>query len=168
MSGGLRIVSAKLDKKTADPALVEEGELWYNITAKRYKVFRDGVVRELIDRQEFLDHVNNTSNPHNTTLEEARVADNQLLGDVLLDGNLIVENDNTIVPDVNGTGSIGTDTLRFKTIAAKEVISGDLVLYDEEKGARWRFIEETDGIRVVNEVTGQQYEMVLAPTDREE
>lgn len=122
--GGLRIETVKLDKKSVDPGSPEEGELWYNITAKRYKVFRDGLVRELLDRQEFLDHVNDTENPHDTSLEEARLSGNQLSGPVLLDGELTIQNGNQIVPDVTDTGSVGTDAKRFEVVAAQSLIIG--------------------------------------------
>lgn len=75
--------------------------------------------------------------------------------------NLELAGDDDFVPATNNTGEIGTDTFKFLRMRATTVVTGDLELRDEERGAHWRIREEPNRIVVVNETTGQRYEMVL-------
>jgi hypothetical protein len=85
----LQIDGIIFDTLTADPGSPSEGQLWYNSTTFLYKVYRNGVVTSFTDAVTFAAHATSTSNPHSTTLEQARTAGNTLSGSINMGGNAI-------------------------------------------------------------------------------
>ena len=77
------------DELTADPGSPVEGEVWFNTTDNRLKLYNNGAVTEFISKLEFDTHVNDLANPHDTDLEEARSAGNTLSGPINMGGNQI-------------------------------------------------------------------------------
>ena len=88
------------DELTADPGAPAEGQLWYNTTDKLFKVYRNGAITSLTDKAAFDGHANSTSNPHSTTLEQARTANATLAGNIAMGTNIITG---------LGAGSAATD-----------------------------------------------------------
>lgn len=86
---GLRVHSVEFDELTSDPGSPVEGQLWYNTTDSRFKVYRNGSIEVLIDKDELDNHVNSTTNPHTVTLEQARTAGNALSGTIDMGTNKI-------------------------------------------------------------------------------
>jgi hypothetical protein len=66
-----------------------------------------------------------------------------------------------LVPSVDNTGNVGTASLRWNLVRATTVTSGDLNLFDEERGAMWTLREEPDCITAINRVTGKRYKLAL-------
>jgi len=77
------------DELTGDPGSPEEGQLWYNTTEKRYKIYRDGGTQQLNDKAELDAHIVNIANPHAVSLEAARQAGDTISGSINMDGNKI-------------------------------------------------------------------------------
>jgi hypothetical protein len=75
-----------LDELTSDPGSPVEGQMWFNTTTHLFKVYRNGAVTSFTDADTFAAHVSNTSNPHSTTLEQARQAGNTLAGPINMGG----------------------------------------------------------------------------------
>jgi hypothetical protein len=90
-----------LDELTSDPTSPVDGEIWFNTTENRLKVRRNGATEVLIDKDEFEAHSTATTNPHTTTLEQARTAGDTFSGDVNMGGNKILN---------AGTAGSPTDT----------------------------------------------------------
>lgn len=88
------------DTLSADPGSPAEGQAWYNTTEKLFKVYRNGSITSFTDASTFAAHTGNTSNPHSTTLEQARTAGSTLAGAINMGGNAITN---------IGAGSVGTD-----------------------------------------------------------
>lgn len=88
------------DILSADPGSPSEGQMWYNTTTKVYGIFRNGVTTYHVDYVQFQIHAGSTSNPHSTTLEQARTAGATLAGAINMGGNAI----NNVA-----AGSTGTD-----------------------------------------------------------
>jgi hypothetical protein len=78
----LRTTDVLFDELSADPGTTVDGQTWYNTTADRFKGQRGGVVKTFTDKEELDAHTGSTSNPHSTTLEQARTAGNTLAGDI--------------------------------------------------------------------------------------
>jgi hypothetical protein len=78
----LRTTDVLFDELSADPSTPTDGQVWYNTTSDRFKGQRGGVVKTLTDKEELEAHSLSTSNPHSTTLEQARTAGNTLAGDI--------------------------------------------------------------------------------------
>lgn len=89
-----------LDQLSADPGSPQEGQAWYNSTSFLFKVYRNGATTNLIDQVAFNAHANSTSNPHSTTLEQARTAGATLAGDINMGGFKLTN---------VGAGTSGTD-----------------------------------------------------------
>lgn len=85
---GLRITGILFDELTADPGTPIEGQVWYNTTAQRLRVRRNGVTQDLIDSVDLSTHVA-ASNPHAVTLELARTAGATLAGAFSMGSNKI-------------------------------------------------------------------------------
>ncbi len=66
-----------------------------------------------------------------------------------------------VVPSVDNTGNVGTASLRWNLVRATTVTSGDLNLFDEERGAMWTLREEPDCITAINRNTGKRYRLAL-------
>lgn len=77
------------DELTSDPVSPVEGEVWFNTTDNRLKLYNNGAVTAFISKLEFDNHVNDLNNPHDTDLEEARSAGNTLSGSIDMGGNQI-------------------------------------------------------------------------------
>ena len=75
-----------LDQFTSDPSGPVEGQMWFNTTTHLFKIYRNGVTTSFADEVEFQNHVTNTSNPHSTTLEQARSAGATLAGAINMGG----------------------------------------------------------------------------------
>jgi len=67
------------------------------------------------------------------------------------------------VPAVDNKGSLGTNALRWALIRGTAVVSGDMHLLDEERGAHWKLREEPDHIAVINMLTKKRYRLPLDP-----
>lgn len=79
------------DELGSDPGSPVEGEIWYNTTEKRYKVYRDGAVRAFNDKAELDAHIATRSNPHEVSLEEARQQYSTLSGTFSMGGYKITD-----------------------------------------------------------------------------
>jgi hypothetical protein len=101
---GLAVDSIIFDELASDPVGPIEGQFWYNTTEKRLKVYRNGAVEILIDKDEFDAHVNSTSNPHAVTLEQARSENNVLAGDIDMNNAGTIAN----LPDPTADGDAAT------------------------------------------------------------
>jgi hypothetical protein len=88
------------DELTADPGSPVEGQVWYNTVDNLFKAFRNGATTSFVDAASLLAHTGNTSNPHSTTLEQARSAGNVLDGSIDMGGNVIAN---------VGSGLLATD-----------------------------------------------------------
>lgn len=85
----LRINGIEFEELTIDPASPTEGQVWYNTTDQQFRIRRNGITQDIIFQSTLNTHIGST-NPHTVTLEQARLADNQLAGDVDLNGNTLV------------------------------------------------------------------------------
>jgi len=74
------------DTLSADPGSPQEGQAWYNSTSQLFKVYRNSATVSLTDSTTFSGHTGNTSNPHTTTLEQARTAGSTLAGAINMGG----------------------------------------------------------------------------------
>ena len=88
------------DTLSADPGSPVEGQCWYNSTTFLFKVYRNGAITSFTDAATFAAHAGSTSNPHATTLEQARSSGATLAGAINMGGFAI----NNIA-----AGSTGTD-----------------------------------------------------------
>lgn len=80
-------------------------------------------------------------------------------------GNMTMNGDFDLVPGTDNQGEIGTDALRWNRVRANNVVTGDLDLKDDVKGAHWKIIEEVDSITVLNVKTGKRFKMALTPIE---
>jgi hypothetical protein len=85
----LRIDTLELDVLTADPGAPVDGSIWYNSTANRFRIRRNGATESLNDLAELTAHTGAVNNPHTTTLELARQAGDTLAGPIDMGGNAI-------------------------------------------------------------------------------
>jgi hypothetical protein len=90
----------QFDELTSDPGSPAEGQSWFNSTDKKLKYYRNGAIDTLVDLTTFNAHANSTSNPHGTTLEQARTSGATLGGSVNFGGYALTS---------VGAGSAGTD-----------------------------------------------------------
>ena len=97
---GLGVNTILFDELTSDPGSPAEGALWFNTTTHQLKYYRNGAIDVLVDLTTFNAHANSTSNPHSTTLEQARTAGATLGGSINFGGYTLTN---------VGTGSLGTD-----------------------------------------------------------
>lgn len=97
----LQVEGIIYDSLSADPGSPVEGQAWFNSTTFLYKIFRNGAVTSFTDKVSFDAHATSTSNPHTTTLEQARTAGATLSGAINMGGFAITN---------IATGSAGTDT----------------------------------------------------------
>lgn len=82
----LQVNGLLLDELTSDPGSPVEGQIWFNSTTKLYKIYRNGAVNYFTDFETFNAHATATTNPHSTTLEQARSAGNTLSGVIDMGG----------------------------------------------------------------------------------
>lgn len=82
----LQIDGILFDTLTADPGSPSEGQVWYNTTTKVFGIYRNGVTTYFTDYVQFNAHASATSNPHGTTLEQARSAGSTLGGSINMGG----------------------------------------------------------------------------------
>jgi hypothetical protein len=87
---GLKITTVELDELTADPGSPVEGEVWYNTTDQKARIYLNGATRDLIHDVTFVAHTGDTSNSHQVTLEQARSQDNQVSGDINMNSNKLI------------------------------------------------------------------------------
>lgn len=92
----LKLYAIQLDELTADPGSPVEGQVWYRTDLSQFRIYRNGATDVVIDKVTFDAHALASTNPHGTTLEQARTAGATLAGDVDLGGNDLV--------NVGGTG----------------------------------------------------------------
>lgn len=78
----LRTESLLLDELSADPGTPTDGELWVNGTDDRARVRLNGATKTLSHQDELNAHTGSTSNPHSTTLEQARTAGATIAGNI--------------------------------------------------------------------------------------
>lgn len=74
------------DTLTSDPGSPAEGQVWYNTTTKVFGIYRNGATTYFTDYVQFNTHASGTSNPHSTTLEQARTAGSTLGGAINMGG----------------------------------------------------------------------------------
>ena len=74
------------DVLSTDPGSLSEGQVWYNSTSQQFKVYRNSTTTNLVDQVAFTGHTSSTSNPHATTLEQARAAGSTLSGAINMGG----------------------------------------------------------------------------------
>ena len=86
---GLGVNVLLFDELTSDPSGPVEGQMWFNTTDHLFKIYRNGVTTSFTDKVAFDAHANSTSNPHTTTLEQARTAGNTLSGNIAMGTHLI-------------------------------------------------------------------------------
>lgn len=77
------------DELTEDPGSPTEGQMWYNTTSKLFKVYRNSATTSFVDAYTLGLHTGSTSNPHTTTLEQARTANSTLAGNIAMGGNVL-------------------------------------------------------------------------------
>jgi hypothetical protein len=82
----LQIEGLLFDTLAADPGAPAEGQVWYNSTSSLFKIYRGGVTSSFTDAAQLLAHTSNVSNPHTTTLEQARSAGSTLAGPINMGG----------------------------------------------------------------------------------
>jgi len=78
-----------------------------------------------------------------------------------VNGNIRLGGDFDILPNLDNTGEIGTDALRWQRVRAVTVATGDLELYDPASGAQWTIKEGLDEVFFINCRTGKTYKAVL-------
>lgn len=88
------------DELTSDPGSPIEGQVWFNTTEHLFKIYRNGGVSSFVDAATLLAHTGSTSNPHATTLEQARTAGATLAGAINFGGYALTN---------VGTGTLTTD-----------------------------------------------------------
>jgi hypothetical protein len=89
------------DTLSADPGTPVEGQVWYNTTTKLFGIYRNGAASTFSDASALGAHTGSTSNPHTTTLEQARTAGATFAGAINMGGFAITN---------VGTGTTSTDT----------------------------------------------------------
>jgi hypothetical protein len=82
----LQVEGLLFDTLAADPSSPAEGQVWYNTTSALFKIYRSGVVTSFSDAVQLAAHTGSTSNPHTTTLEQARTAGGTLAGPINMGG----------------------------------------------------------------------------------
>jgi len=85
----LQVVGIIFDELTSDPGTPAEGQVWYNTTENRLKVYRNGSTETLVDKDELDAHTTSTSNPHQVTLEQARTQNNTVAGNIAMGDNKV-------------------------------------------------------------------------------
>jgi len=98
------------DELTEDPGSPGEGYMWFNTTAHLYKIYRNGATTSFTDAVAFANHTGSTSNPHTTTLEQARTANNAVSGSIAMGSNKITGLAN---PEA------GTDGVNLQTLTSQ-------------------------------------------------
>jgi hypothetical protein len=88
------------DELTTDPTSPAEGQTWFNTTSHLFKIYRNGATTSFVDAEALSAHTGSTSNPHATTLDQARAAGATLAGAVNFGGYALGN---------VGAGSLGTD-----------------------------------------------------------
>lgn len=85
--------------------------------------------------------------------------------------NLILNGNDDIVPATDNTGEVGTASLRFASVRAVVVTSGDLNLEREAEADEgggfiaWTIREYHDGLRAMNRNTGEEFDLLLRRRD---
>jgi hypothetical protein len=82
----LQVEGILFDTLAADPSSPAEGQVWYNTTSALFKIYRGGVVSSFTDAAQLTAHTSSSSNPHATTLEQARAAGGTLAGPINMGG----------------------------------------------------------------------------------
>jgi hypothetical protein len=72
-----------------------------------------------------------------------------------------------LVPPSDNTGSVGTDALRWGTVRANNVVTGDLDMKAPDGTAHWTLIERHNRIVAINQKTGQRF-VIKMELDTEE
>jgi hypothetical protein len=96
------------DELTDDPSTPSEGQVWFNTTSHLYKCYRNSVVTSFTDKVAFDAHATSTSNPHTTTLEQARTAGNTLSGNIAMGNNKLTG----LANPVDGTDSVNWQSVK--------------------------------------------------------
>jgi len=108
----LYIEGIVFDELTSDLGTPLEGELWYNTTDKRYKVYTNSTTEELIYNTEFTTHTGSLLNPHQVTAAQVGLGS--------------VTNDAQLLRSAND----------FNTFAQKTTVSGaDIILIEDSEAA---------------------------------
>jgi len=87
----IRINGIIYDELSSDPGAPAEGESWYNTTVDKLKVFANGTLQTVAWDSDLTSHENDTANPHNVTLEQARAEGNAVTGIIKMGNNKIQE-----------------------------------------------------------------------------
>lgn len=75
------------DELGADPGTPTAGQVWYRTDLERFRYFDGLTTHQFGTLAELTAHINDSANPHLTTLEQARSQDNTVAGDINLGGN---------------------------------------------------------------------------------
>jgi len=84
------VSSIQLNSLSEDPASLEEGQLWFNSTEKRFKVYRNGTIETVSHLDEVTTHSTDYNNPHGVSLEKARQVYSTISGTVDMNSNRIL------------------------------------------------------------------------------
>jgi hypothetical protein len=85
----LSVDGVLFDVLASDPSSPSEGQMWFNTTTHVFGIYRNGAATYFTDYVQFNAHAGSTSNPHATTLEQARTAGATLSGAIAMGGNAI-------------------------------------------------------------------------------
>jgi hypothetical protein len=137
------------DTLAADPSSPSEGQMWFNTATHQFGMYRNGSTSYFADMAALTAHISNTSNPHSTTLEQARTAGSTLAGPINMGGFGI-----TNVP----VGSADTDVAQRKWVA--DTIKAQIQGLDFQDPV----INETTNTPPASPVLGDRYIVGSAPT----
>ena len=85
----LSVDGVLFDVLSSDPGSPSEGQMWFNTTTHVFGIYRNGAATYFTDYVQFNAHAGSTSNPHTTTLEQARTAGATLGGAIAMGGYAI-------------------------------------------------------------------------------
>lgn len=83
----LGTLSVIFDELTADPGTPEAGEVWFRSDLDRFRYYDGATVHQFATLTELNNHINDTGNPHQVTLEQARSEGNTVLGPINMNNN---------------------------------------------------------------------------------
>jgi hypothetical protein len=146
----MRVDGILFDELEADPESPIEGQQWYNTTDKRFRVYKNGATASFSYQAELTAHIGTGStNPHSTTLEQARQAGATFGGNVGF---------GTFKITGLGNPSDGTDGVNLQTLKSQ--------LDERLRGLDWQnsIINMTTTTPPVTPITGDRYIVAAGAT----